>query len=289
MDKTKKILIALLIILLLSNVIMYNEIKKINNIIVNMNNYIYSLDSQLNNISSNVNSLRNKEKLIQSQSYDINNIDEAYEKADVNFKITFNKLSEDAIAYVLYRKYKSYNYEFIQDSNITDDEKWNKVKLEKIEALDYKTQIQLSYDYNYEMQVYVEGDKISETERLSSIDLLNKLNLRLDINSHFNTISSNGTMSYIVEVENNYRDDDKLKLKSIVSRVYYKDKLIDEIDILEDGESKDFEHMPLERWSYNGNTSFEPEDNSDPSEYIHFETVVIDKMGKKYVKEFRWY
>lgn len=289
MDKTKKILIVFLIIILISNFIMFNEIKKLSNIIASMNNYIYSLDSQINNISSSVNSIRNKDKIIQSQSYDIKNIDDAYKNADVDIKISFNKLSEDAFAYILYRKYKSLHNNFVQESNITDDVEWKKVKLEKIKALNYKANIQLSYDYNYELQLYVEGNEISETERLSSIDLLDKLNLRLDIDSHFNSIYSNGKMNYTVEVENNYREDERLKLKSIVNRVYYKDKLIDEIDIMKVGEKKDFNHIPLERWNYNGNTSFEPEEDSDLSENIHFETIVIDKMGKKYLKEFRHY
>ncbi len=263
-----------IIILLFMNFTLINKLDNFQNNINMINSQIGSLSSQIGGVRAEFNNLNQKERLINTYNYDIQNAND-YENANVNVDITLNKLKNNSKVFLMYR-----NYEL-------NDQDWNKIELKNQGGLNYRADLQLSYDGNYETELLVENDLEKLSEKLNPIDLKSKLSNRLEMRAMPTRADSNGNFTYEVEVTNIFHDDENLRLKSLDCYIYYKDKLVHQVDIIAKGENDAFGHEPVERWDYTESINIEEIKSADGDfmRDISLKLVAIDRLDKKYEYE----
>lgn len=276
-QKMIKVFTGLLVVLLFTNIYTLTKLS----LLRNMEGYLFNMDQRLYNQSQELNDLRNeihklneKEKLIGSYDYFIENINNDYEKANVEIEIEFNKLKNNATPYLIY--------------SIQGDEKSSeKIELTNETDLKYKSELLLSYSYNYDMQIIVESDEEQIREELPSVDLLGNFNKRLSLRVWPKEYKENKKIEYEIQVFNELEDDPRLAIEEIKADVYYMDEKIDSIDVVKDGNKIDNDSM-YQEWIFEDTINIEDIKDKNVQEKILFKFKVVTSIGKEYNLERRF-
>ncbi|MTI66823.1 MAG: hypothetical protein FH753_09510 [Firmicutes bacterium] len=277
MKLKNKILIILVGILLITNLLLLNKLESYGNNIYSINNQIHSLQSEIRNLSSTINDLNRKEKLISTYNYDIKNYKD-YKKAKVTVNVTLNKLKENSKVFFMYKTFES------------DDSNWNYKELNNTGGLNYKTQLDLSYNNNYKTQILIDNNNEKQTGNIRSINLKDKLRDRIDMKALPKRADTNGNLTFEVNVRNNYNkynydNNEKLKLKEIKCFIYFENKLVHTVDIIKEGEKKSFSHVTLEEWKFEDSIRINEMGNYDGDSFMEPLTIklmVKDMLDKEY-------
>ena len=257
--------------LLVTNIIL---IDKFNSLQMNLNAYYnqaHTLGAQVSGLQAEFSSWNQSEKLINMHYYDIKSSKD-FENAKITAQITLNKLATNSKVFLMYRDFQVPN------------QVWQSIQLENQGGLNFTTELELSYEANYETQLFVEGDKEQYSERMDSIHLKDELHQRLDMQVIPMSFDSNGNLTFEVTVLNNYYRGEGLKLKSLDCYIYYEDKLIHQVDVMSKAKRTDWGQEPIENWQYsekikveNMNTS-----NNDYMNYLNMKLIAVDRLGKEY-------
>ncbi|MBS4537698.1 hypothetical protein GOQ27_04445, partial [Clostridium sp. D2Q-11] len=214
-QKIIRVLIGILIVLLFTNFYTITKLSSFRDIESELYYMGQRLDDQaqeLNYIREELHKINEKEKLIGSHDYFIENINNNYEKANVEIEIEFNKLKNNSTPYLIYS---------IQGNENSSE----KVELTNDTGLKYKDELVLSYSYNYDVQIIIENDEEMIIEELASIELLGNFNKRLSLMVWPKEYKENKKIEYEIQIFNSSVEDPRLALKEIKADVYYNDKV----------------------------------------------------------------
>ncbi|MBS4538466.1 hypothetical protein GOQ27_08315, partial [Clostridium sp. D2Q-11] len=214
-QKIIRVLIGVLIVLLLINFYTLTKLSSLSDIEVELYYMGQRFDHQsqlLDDFREELHKINEKEKLIGFHDYFIENINNNYEKANLEIEIEFNKLKNNSTLYLIYS---------IQGKENSSE----KVELTNESGLKYKAELVLSYLHNYDLQLVVENDEEMIREELPSIDLLGNFNERLSLMVWPKEYKENKKMEYEIQIFNSLAEDPRLALKEIKADVYYNDKV----------------------------------------------------------------
>jgi hypothetical protein len=228
MQQTKK-RAAVIIILIILNISTYlsqrsmkenfaNQIMNLNNQIMNLNNQLNSYSNQIN---KNIESIKNDRKWTVSESYKLLDYDDKTNQIKTQINWSFKELSSNSRVYLLYGERS------IDSGNV---EKWDKVKVDELDKLNYQAEISLSPEKNYALKVQEESNNSFRGQELMNIDLNNA------INNRFNFLTGDDSQKgpryrHHLYILNNFKDVNFLKIKSAKAEIYVKGALENTVEL----------------------------------------------------------
>lgn len=273
-QRTTRIFIGVLIALLFINFYALTKLSSFRHIESELYYMGERLDDQaqeLNYIREELHKINEKEKLISSHDYFIENINNNYEKANVEVEVEFSRLKNNSTPYLIYS---------IQGNENSSE----KVELTNDTGLKYKAELVLSYSHNYDVQMIIENDEEIISEELSSIELLGDFNNRLSLVVWPKEYKENKKIEYEIQIFNDLGDDSQLGLEEVKADVYYIDKKIDSIDIIENG--KEIKNdSTYQEWTFKDTFNIEDIKDENVQEKILFKFRVVTGIGKEYKLE----
>lgn len=297
----KKILYAAIAILLIANIKTIYDLENMSTEINNITNSIQSLHTSINSIQSNisntVNQIYEDKKWLYNLHYEISDLSKDLQEISISLNWSIRELGKDTKVYLLY------GAENQNDGQVVE---WKEVPAEDLGNLNYKLQLRLPFQKDYQFKVVVKGNENVISEKLTDIKLLSFLNNRISIEPTPNekTVSnSNANLNFQVRVTNRYNfnienympklDENLLKIKNINIGIYNNDTLKKEITIMKDGKITDekakydepFKNMTdvkMQEILYNSSIQYTI--TTEPS-YDTIEVIVEDFIGRKYTKK----
>lgn len=273
MNKPTKVVLSIAIIASLSmNYILINRINSIQNNVNIISNQVHSLSSQLSNVRSDLNTLNEGEKLIIKYNYDIEENSD-FKKARVKINVALNRLENNSKVFFMYRNYES------------ESKDWKIKEVQNQAGLNFTTEVDLSYDGNYEAQLMMDTGSHQVSEAMGQINLKNELNNRLHMKISPRSADTRGNFTFETNIRNNYYNGEALKLKSINAYIYFDNKLVHKVDIMDKGKKRELEYEPIEEWNYNESIVIEELKRSVEKDFMKLfalKLVVVDQLGKKY-------
>lgn len=294
---SNKILIGFLVIFLALDAII---LIKFNNITEDVNrnfNKLSYLEKNIDEISDNLNKIGSKQDWIINKDYKILEIDKDYKNVRVMVYGNLNELENNSKLYLLYGKVGKVSIE---------DIKWIKVPLNVSYGLRFSKELKLPYKDDYRFKILSEGPTKVKSEELLYVFLKNDIKNRLNIHIFEDTNSSDkDTVSLNVNIENDYKAQEKFKIKNVIVNVYSDNKLHEAINIYKDGEvikdskikelsidKKDSnedkndlinkEENDIEKLSYNVKIKKDLKDNVKR----RFEIIIQDYMGEEFIQKY---
>ncbi|NBI06210.1 hypothetical protein [Senegalia massiliensis] len=265
----KIIIIMMAILLILNGYILLNFFSSDTiQDISRLKEQIYFLEDEIYNLKQDLKTEEEKSSLISSHNYDIENIGNEYKNANVAVQVEFKKLKNKSTPYIIY--------------SIAEKEGTAKVKLDKVSELKYTTELNLSYNDNYNVKLFMENDEVMIGEELSPIKLAEELARRFTIHMYPTEFEKGKELKYEIQIFNSPIEDKKdLEINSIKADIYYMDEKLDTIDITKNAEKKKLKDITKE-YFYEGNLGIEGIDDEIIQEKLLFKFIIKDKYGKVY-------
>lgn len=295
----KRIFYGIIILIFILNIKLLFDISYIKDEVNSIKNTTSHLDNKINNISSNVsrtlNEFYEEKKFVYNVEHEVLSVSKDLKEVKLDFKWSLRELSKEYNVYLLYG---------IVEEGTQNVAKWNEVKAQDLQNLNYGCTLTIPYQNNYQFKVIAKSDKNTISEKLMDIPFLDKFNKRININPMPNTKTfSKGhvNLKFDINISNRYDlsfergmseiDGNMLKMKNITVKVYSNNKLKSENKILENGNIKDKhafyrkpigmpEEIKLEEIHYEDNIGYDTDSNEKSREKI--EVIVEDYMGKIY-------
>lgn len=158
--------------------------------------------------------------------------------ATISCVVNLKKLPKNGEVYALYRESRSVENEKTLDT--INLEKYSEVRLDNVTALTFKGEFEVTTDKEYELLLLVRSDDGTVTERLDTLALdrmteqIPTFKVEASIDGH-----NNGQYSYYIHVMNGHNNNEGNRFKSLNATVYYEDKEIFSVNLLENGEGED--------------------------------------------------
>lgn len=265
----KIIIIMMAILLILNGYILLNFFSSDTiQDISRLKEQIYFLEDEIYNLKQDLKTEEEKSSLISSHNYDIENIGNEYKNANVAVQVEFKKLKNKSTPYIIY--------------STAEKEGTAKVKLDKVSELKYTTELNLSYNDNYNVKLFMENDEVMIGEELSPIKLAEELARRFTIHMYPTEFEKGKELKYEIQIFNSPIEDKKdLEINSIKADIYYMDEKLDTIDITKNAEKKKLKDITKE-YFYKGNLGIEGIDDEIIQEKLLFKFIIKDKYGKVY-------
>ncbi len=272
---SRAIVILLIVGLVITNLASLSRINELEDRIgsieggsINRHN---QLMSAIGALSNKVESGPEPARYLASQNYEYKAID--VDSAEVHINLEFAKLPTSSKVRLLYK-----------DAVPTADD-WTSITPTKVVSLAYRVNVTLSSDKNYAVKVVVEAPSETISEPLQSIDLLAMMEKRIFAEFAATDVDRQGNLSYILVMSNHYLNNEDLKAKSIVVKVYYNEVLIQEEDITNTADRH--QASGSEKWDYQGRVNIGKQSFDD--QLVTGEIIVTDGLGKEYVFRFPRY
>ncbi|MGY0373879.1 hypothetical protein [Clostridium sp. JNZ J1-5] len=284
-----KLLAFLLLISLVLNGII---ILRFNNVTEDVGrNYekLNYLERSVSNLSSDLNKVASKQDWVSSKDYKILEIDKDYKNVQIMIYGNLKELENNAKVYLLYGKIK-------KDS--PEDIEWIKVPINVSYGLKFSKKLELPYKENYKFKILAEGQS-----KLRSEDLLYayfKEELENRVFTHvFSNESSKDSLKLDININNNYKAQDKLKIKDVKVNVYVDNNLNKSIQVYSNGKVVENKSIMEVKERSNSEDSVEDQDtNIEKLNYsikikkdfketsnVKYEVVIEDYIGEKFKEE----
>lgn len=308
MQSNKRAAVIVILILIILNISTYLNQRSLKenfeNHIMNLNNQIMNLNNQLNSfnyqISKNIESIKNEQKWTENKSYKMLDYDDKTNQIKIQVNWSFKELSSNSTVYLLYGERS------ISSGNV---EKWDKVKGNELEKLNYQAEVYLSPEKNYALKVHEESNNSSKGEELLNIDLNNLINDRFNLMPAFDA-QKGPRYEHHLYVINNFSGASFLKIKSAKADIYVKGVLENTVDLhrgtLEKGEIGDeiIKKFDIEvdkevwlndnaiwvkgeeNWVKTGENGWQNKGQVYNHTEIRTDVTIIDNMGKIYKKSY---
>lgn len=277
----------ILMVLLFTTFSLKNDIKTLRQ---NQENYNYQVQNMGSNISR-INSLlyekNEKEKFIQFQDFAVDNIDEKYEKANINATIRFNEIKNDAVVYLQHRAVypnnsEMYIYNWGEREMPLEEQfgEWKEVGLIKTNAAEYNCEFQADYQSDYETRVVIEADGITKSEETNRIDLYSTSIPRYDLDIRPHEISSEGYMKYEITLSQ-IEYDSPIKIVSANCEVYNNKTKIEDYNLMELQNLKN-KMQEVYIWSVTKKVDINVGKDGEIDPGLRIEVTISDELGKEY-------
>jgi hypothetical protein len=287
-----KILALFLVISLVLNVIILLRFNNVTEDISRNFSKLNYLERSISDLSSDLNKIGSKQDWVTSKDYKILEIDKDYKNATIMIYGNLKELENSSSVYLLYGKVNEESPEEIE---------WKKVPLSISYGLRFSKKIELPYRENYRFKILAQGPSKSRSEELLYIFFKDEMENR--IYTHiFESGSSKDkeSISLDVNIDNNYKGQEKFKVKDIKINVYTDKKLEKTVPIYTNGEvvksdliskidmqdknnnSVATDDGDIEKLSYNVKIKkdFKEIDNTK------YEVVIQDYMGEEFKEEY---
>lgn len=288
MKKREKVIALVILVLLLTNMMVYSQVKhlkqdlnQVHQLISNVENRFSSID---NHINHTLNNIEREHQWIIDKDYKIINENEAYKNAKVSVTWMLRELEKGSQVSVLYG---------IKDQKTREVETWDKVEAIEKDGLNYEVNLDLSYTNNYVLQVVAENNHGIKSEKLQEIDLHDRLTDRMEIDADFQGMSPDKA-EYRVDISNFYRGEEQLKIKLAQANIYLGDQLLETINLNDKAEKDRMGMGDIEFWTYSGDVALmdvlQNKDVYDTEEIyrqLKIKVTLKDQLGMEYKGESR--
>ncbi|PKR76830.1 hypothetical protein CEY16_13520 [Halalkalibacillus sediminis] len=229
MTKTEKILIGLLTGSIVLNLLLYMNLSNSlqEQIQMNSNNthsQINSLSGEFNDIRNQIQEINNEDQWITSEEFTPDVENSTPEQLQFDMEWSFSELEEDSEVTLLYREEGSGD--------------WIEAPAEQLQGLNFRAQLKLSPEKDYEYQIYSEGETIKsgEAQRITKHN-----NRRSDlILSGGETTQSNGQLQ---SLHKDIEEHGEVvfpfhEIENMFATIHYQDGSKEEIDVVKVGDSE---------------------------------------------------
>lgn len=303
--KNKVIIGILFGVLLISNFRMYLLVNNMNEKVEDIEGIVRIINDSMDDVESDV--YRSVNRLVEEKRwlYDIETevkaVSEDLKNAKLAVSWSVRELDKGASMYLLYG---------VRDETSNEVAEWKEVSVPDSDDLSYRIELNVPFVNNYRFKVLARGDNRSISQELDEIDLLDKLEDRMDIDIDPNGKTSSGKhvkFSFDVDVYNIYDfrhigqvndgfNGNLLRIKNINLKVYSNDVLKKEIALYEDGKvvdngdevsyhkgPKHIRDMNVEEIEHSLTLEYDSVEDSD--EVV--EVIVEDYLGRTYTEKSR--
>jgi hypothetical protein len=295
MGKQEKFAIVLIIILLISNMLMFKILNQVDDKMMTVQEQSAQLRQDIDSISKSVNDsvkeLSDEQKWLKIDSQNILSISDDLKEATIQLKWSLREKNSDDKVYLIYGSYKE---------NIDEIDKWELVEVKEKDILSYEETLTLATDKNYYFKVEVINNSKTIIENLTSIELTSMFKERIQTQTYFKSRTDKSIEIYLNLVnDSNLRnitssdlvvnEDTKqlFKIRNVKYRIYINDSIILEKDLLKDG-IEEIEGVKIENNSgleiIDYEESLEVENDLNSSGTI--EVIVEDYFGNEYNETF---
>lgn len=284
------LVVALIVSLVLNGVI----ILKFNNVSEDVGrNYekLNYLERSVNNMSSDLTKLASKQDWISSKEYKILEIDKDYKNVKILIYGNLKELENNAKLYLLYGKVKKDEKEDIE---------WIKTPLSISYGLKFTKTLLLPYKEDYKFKLLAEGPSKLRSEDLLHAFFKEELESRIYTHVFANENSKDNT-TLDISIDNNFKGQDKLKIKNIKVNAYNDKGLYSTTEVYKEGKSVVSDNVidiPIE---VNEDKEIHEEDNniqrlnynvkikkdSKEKAKLRFEVVIEDYMEEQFKEEYQ--
>lgn len=287
-----RILGAFLIVSLVLNVIIILRFNNVTEDISRNFSKLNYLERSINELSSDLDKIGSKQDWVTSKDYKILEIDKDYKNATIMIYGNLKELENNSSVYLLYGKIN-------KDS--PEDIEWKKVPLSISYGLRFTKKLELPYRENYRFKILAQGPSKLRSEELLYIFFKDEMENR--IYTHiFESGSSKDkeNISFDININNNYKGQEKFKIKNIKIDVYTDNNLSKTVPIYTDGKLiksdfiseihirdknnnlVDIDDGDMQRLSYNVRVKKDFKENNS----TRYEIVIEDYMGEKFKEEY---
>jgi hypothetical protein len=295
MGKQEKFAIVLIIILLISNMLMFKILNQVDDKMMTVQEQSAQLRQDIDSISKSVNDsvkeLSDEQKWLKIDSQNILSISDDLKEATIQLKWSLREKNADDKVYLIYGSYKE---------NIDEIDKWELLEVKEKDILNYEETLTLATDKNYYFKVEVINNSKTIIENLTSIELTSMFKERIQTQTYFKSRTDKSIEIYLNLVnDSNLRnitssdlvvnEDTKqlFKISNVKYRIYINDSIILEKDLLKDG-IEEIEGVKIENNSgleiIDYEESLEVENDLNSSGTI--EVTVEDYFGNEYKETF---
>lgn len=243
MGKKEKFSIILITILLISNLLLFKILSKVDNKIMDIKDLNSQLRKDIDSISKNVNEsvkeLTDEQRWLKLGSKDILSFSDDLKEANVKIKWSLRELNKGDEVYLIYGSY---------NNDPSEVENWEIALIDENNNLNYEENLTLSTDKNYYFKVEVKNSSKTIIENLTNIELNDMIEDRIQIQTYFKTRTSTNINMYMNVVNNNNlmkntvgdinlseEIKNKLKIKNISYDIYIDGEKILTKQLLKDG------------------------------------------------------
>jgi hypothetical protein len=287
-----RVLVAALIVSLVLNGVI---ILKFNNVSEDVGrNYekLNYLERSVNNMSSDLTRLASKQDWVSSKEYKILEIDKDYKNVKILIYGNLKELENNAKLYLLYGKVNKDDQEEIE---------WVKTSLNISYGLKFSKTLVLPYKENYKFKLLAEGPSKLRSEDLLYAFFKEELESRIYTHIFANNNSKDKESTTLdINIDNNFKGQDKLKIKNIKVNTYNDSGLYSTMDVYKEGkiiisdniidipikvdQDKEIneEETNIQRLNYNVKIKKDTKEKSK----LRFEIVIEDYMGEQFKEEY---
>ncbi|KEH86449.1 hypothetical protein Z965_08125 [Clostridium novyi A str. BKT29909] len=283
------IFLGVFIIFNIITVIRFNNITEDINRNFNKLNY---LERSIDELSENVNKINSKQDWITNKDYKVLELDKDYKNITIMIYGNLKELENNSKLYLLYGNV---------GKTTSDEIEWNKVPLDISYGLKFSKTLKLPYNEDYRFKILAEGPVRSRSEELLYVYFKNEIKNRISTHIFENTNADDkDNVRLDVNIDNNYKSQEKFKVRNILVNVYSNNTLKDTINIYSQGKSlknNNTKEIPI----YDKNNNLVEKDDGkteklnynlkikkDENNAINnrFEIVIEDYMGEKFTEEY---
>ncbi|SHH88063.1 hypothetical protein [Clostridium grantii] len=295
MEKKEKFAIVLIIILLISNMLMFKILNQVDNKMMTVQEQSGQLRQDIDSISKSVNDsvkeLSDEQKWLKIESQNIMSISDDLKQATIQLKWGLRELNSGDKVYLIYGSYKE---------NIDEINKWELVEVEQKDVLSYEETLTLETDKNYYFKVEVINKSKTIIENLTSIELTSMFKERIETQTYFKSRTDKSIEVYLNVVNDsnlrtitskdlliNEQTKELFKIKNIKYRVYINNEIVLEKILLKEG-IEEIEGVKIENnhgleiIDYSENIELENDVNVAGT----IEVIVEDYFGNIYKESF---
>lgn len=243
MGKKEKFSIILIVILLVSNLLLFKMLSKVDNKIMDIQDQNSVLREDIDSISKDVNEsvkeFTDEQRWLKLQSQDILSFSDDLKEANVKIKWSLRELNKGDKVYLIYGSY---------NNNPSEIEDWKIVLINEDNNLNYEENLTLRTNKNYYFKVEVKNSSKTIIENLTNIELNNMIEDRIqvqsyfktrtktNINMHMNVVNNNNLMKNTVgDINLSQEIENKLKIKNLSYDIYIDGEKILTKQLLKDG------------------------------------------------------
>ncbi|MCK5763937.1 MAG: hypothetical protein KAH05_07450, partial [Clostridiales bacterium] len=269
-NKWNILLMVMIVLLLYQNYGMNNKLSSMRNDIWNVNNEINRLSGNIGRIETVVRDMKKADDYIKNFSYEVENINGLYEKANVDVVAEFNRIGNDDKVILMY--------------SIRESGDWNNVELQKSDASIYSAGFEGDYEYDYDMKVVIIHEDTEYLEDVASVKLHTGSLPQFFPHVWMRNIVDK-EMKYSLSFENLASEfESRVAVTNVKVETFYKGDLIESVENMMDDQYMQIQNEEINRYEINCSIKIDESDLSEDD--IKIVMTVTDEIGRVFVREF---
>jgi len=235
----------------------------------NVHNEISGLRSKFGNVEAVLRNMEKTDDYIKNFSYEAENIDGLYKKANVDVVVELNRIGNDDQVTLLYSVRKSGD--------------WNSVELQKSDAGIYSAGFEGDYKYDYDMKVVIIHEDTEYIEDVASAELYTRSLPQFFSHMWMRSIDDNEIKySFSFELLNdNAVEISNVKVETVKVETFHKGDLIESVENAINDQYVMFKDE-IDRYEIYADIKIDDLSEDD----VKIVMTVTDEIGRVFVREF---